>query len=71
MEKIISEVKRKMDERNAMMIEEYKQHMAIGSDRTAVYVYLANKYGLKRSASVYKILKDAGVVEKPKRKRKR
>ena len=57
MEKIISEVKRKRNERDIALLEDYKQCMANGSDKTATYEWLANKYNLKRAASVYQINK--------------
>lgn len=59
MEKIISEVKRKRNERDIALLEDYKQCMANGSDKTATYEWLANKYNLKRAASVYQIIKKA------------
>lgn len=67
MEKIISETKRKRIERNAAMIADYDDCMAKGSDKTAVYEYLAQKYGLKRAASVYAIIIQ---MKNPKRKKR-
>lgn len=72
MEKIISEVKRKRTERDVALLNDYKQCMANGSDKTATYEWLANKYGLKRAASVYQIIKKALEKENsPKRKYKK
>lgn len=70
MEKIISEVKRKRTERDTALIADYEQAMGNGSDKTAVYEYLAEKYGLKRAASVYMIIKKHYDRENPKRKSK-
>ncbi|MBR1785309.1 MAG: hypothetical protein IJ760_07750 [Bacteroidales bacterium] len=72
MEKIISEVKRKQAERNEAILAEFEEYMANGSDKTAVYEHLAEKYGLKRAASVYSIIKKALDKENPtKRKYKK
>ena len=57
MEKIISEVKRKRQERNAAIINEFVQYMKNGSDKTATYQFLADKYGLK-PPHVYQIVKE-------------
>ena len=70
MEKIISEVKRKRNERDAALIADYEQAMANGSDKTAVYEYLAEKYDFKRAASVYMVINKHYYRENPKRKSK-
>ena len=57
METIISERKRKRLKRNESLVEDFNKAMKNGSDKTAVYEYLAKKYGLKRASSVYMIIK--------------
>ena len=58
MEKIISEEKRERIERNKAMVSDFNEAMRKGSDKTAVYKHLAQKYNLKRASSVYTIIKN-------------
>jgi hypothetical protein len=67
MQKIISEEKRKRIERNTALVADYKEGIANGSDKTALYRYLAEKYDLKSAASVYSIIKKE--INQTKRKR--
>lgn len=68
MKKIISKKKEERQERNAAIVKDYRELMNKGSDKTAVYKYLAEKYNLKCATSVCKIIKES---TRPKRNTKK
>lgn len=58
MKKIISDKKKSRLKRNREIIAYYEAAMANGSDKTAVYKYLANRYNFKRYQSICNIINE-------------
>lgn len=56
MEKIISDKKRKREQRDANIRDDFARYMKAGSDRTAVYKKLANEYDVSVSSVIRIVL---------------